>query len=83
MQEITQSLWEIKENSKAIIDIYNDSIRIEYKSRLLELGFSPSTEITCLKITPFNGPRVFEVSGSIFTLERDLAKNIFVKALNE
>ncbi len=54
-----------------------------HKKRLLELGFCPGARIKCMRNTPFGGPRIFEVGGSVFSVESSLAKHLKVKCEHE
>lgn len=69
-----KNLWDLKEQTKAKIkSIENVS---EVSDRLSQLGFKPGSEVTCVKKLPFNGPRAYQVSDSVFSLDKETANKI-------
>jgi len=58
---------------------FSDELPVPHRKRLEELGFRPGARIKCMRNTPFGGPRIFEVSGSVFSVESSLAKHLKVK----
>jgi DtxR family Mn-dependent transcriptional regulator len=57
-------------------------IRGEHKvlQRLLDLGLTPNTRISIVKIAPLDGPVELSVRGSKLALGREIASNVFVEA---
>ena len=47
--------------------------------RLLELGFIPGTDITCLFQSPLGDPQAYRVPDGVFALRRCDAASILVK----
>ena len=47
--------------------------------RLLDMGLTPSTKITLLKVAPFEGPIEISVRGSKLALGRGIASKVFVE----
>jgi Fe2+ transport system protein FeoA len=58
---------------------FSEDLPSEQRQRLEELGFCPGALLKCMKNTPFGGPRIFEVGGSVFSIESSLAKHLKVK----
>lgn len=72
--------WEMLTNQKAIISHFG-TISGAIQQRLEDLGFYPGETIICLKIPPFNGPKVYQNSHGIFSLEHEVAACIEVNAI--
>lgn len=72
------TLWDVATGEKAVIAGYDKTIENSLRDRLSDLGFSPGTSVLCLRHTPFSGPRVYEISGSVFALEKPLAIQVVV-----
>jgi Fe2+ transport system protein FeoA len=49
--------------------------------RLHELGFHEGAVVRLLRRVPFGGPSIFEVSGTVFSLEARLVSHVDVTAL--
>ena len=48
------------------------------RRRLLDLGLVKGTNITPVLISPSKDPRAFEVRGTIISIRKEDAKNIFI-----
>lgn len=60
---------------------FGSSLQQGFKHRLRELGFREGVLVRCLRKTPFGGPKVFEVGGSVFSIEYEVASMIFLDAV--
>jgi DtxR family Mn-dependent transcriptional regulator len=58
-------------------------IRGDHKvlQRLLDMGLTPGTKISVVKVAPLNGPVEISVRGSKLAIGRDIAANVFVEAI--
>lgn len=74
------SLWDLSPEQSATIEQFTKSISAPYLQRLLAFGFLRGNKIECLRWTPFNGPRVFQVGDSIVTLDSQVGKYIKVSS---
>jgi Fe2+ transport system protein FeoA len=65
------------------IEGLHEDLREDFQKRLRELGFREGAFVRCLRVrvTPFGGPRVFQVEGSVFSLESSLARHVLVREL--
>lgn len=72
------TLWNLSENESANIDAFGDLMDSRYQTRLRELGFDSSSSILCLKAAPFNGPKVYQIGDSVFSLTEDIASHVLV-----
>lgn len=53
-------------------------LELPERRRLNELGFCEGAHVRCLRRVPLGGPHVYEVSGSVFSLEARLVAHIDV-----
>ena len=71
--------WQLIPDSEAIV-IDHSHLETMVKQRLIDLGFRTGEKIICLKETPFSGPKVYKNSIGIFSLEKEIAEKIIVRA---
>lgn len=74
------TLWELPQLDSAVLKGFETTTPDRYKSRLCELGFEEGGEVTCMRVTPFGGPRVYKIGDGVFSIDREMAKQILVKA---
>ena len=72
--------WELSAQQRAKISKYSGSSS-SIQQRLEDLGFYAGETIECIKITPFKGPKVYQNSHGIFSIEQEIASLIEVEAL--
>ncbi len=72
------SLWELEEKQSGSIHSVKDDLSPQTIMRLREIGLNKDDNVTCLKKLPFGGPKLFQVSDSVFSLEEDIAKSIML-----
>ncbi|NCN27821.1 ferrous iron transport protein A [bacterium] len=73
-----KKLWDLREKSEAVIRSLDSSIISSQYQRLVELGIRDGESVVCLKVSPFGGPRVYQVCGSVFSIARDVASRISI-----
>lgn len=73
-----QDLWKLTETMTATIKGFSEQIPSEHLTRLRELGIDIDKTITCLKKTPFKGPKVYQISDGVFSLDEETAIKIEV-----
>jgi len=69
------TVWNMNIGNTAIIESI-DNCSDPFTRRLSELGLFRGAKLTCLKALPFHGPKVYKLSDSIFSLDRELASKI-------
>lgn len=69
----SKTLIELSTNQKAQIVGFSSKLSVAYMTRLRELGFREGELVKCLKTPPLGAPRVFEVCGSVFSVESEIA----------
>ena len=72
------TLWNLQENSQAIVGSLSARIPLTYQKRLIELGFHENEKVMCVKRTPAGNPRLFRVGDSVYSLEKEIADAIEV-----
>lgn len=73
------TLWSMLSKNDAFVDRICSSLDSTIVDRLREIGLDEGQSIKCLRRSPGNGPVVFQISDSVFTLERKVAEKIFIK----
>ena len=54
-----------------------------FRKRLMDMGLTPRTRVTVVKLAPFHGPVEILVRGSRLALGRGMAERILVEIENE
>lgn len=72
------TLWKLQPSTSAVIKGIDLSIPLEHQNRLKILGFSEGSTVACLRKTPFNGPRLFQINQSVYSLAEDIASAISI-----
>lgn len=76
----TLTLWQLQPNKSAEIIAWDDRVPFSYTQRIQELGFVVGEQVRCIRTSLFGGPRVYQVGGSVYSLEKAIANGIRVKA---
>lgn len=72
------TLWELAKKQHATIEKFDPNLANGLKVRLSEMGFAEGEVLTCMKRSPFNGPIVIQVQDCVYSLDKQLAENIFI-----
>ena len=70
------NLWQMKEKERGRISKINGEISPNHMQRLQHLGIDVGVEAECTRVTPFSGPKSFQISGGIFSLDREIALHV-------
>lgn len=73
------SLWKLKIHQSAKLSHVGDGACDCQKRRLAELGFQEGKEIICTRSLPFDGPRVYQISDTVISLDKELAKQVQIQ----
>lgn len=79
---INMSLWQLKRNQKAQILGFEAGVEEKFLKRLQDMGLFLDSEIHCVQTTPFGGPKLYTVEGTVLSLTPELADFIKVKIIN-
>ena len=60
---------------------FADELPAAYQPRRIELGFHPGEGVSCLLAPGLGAPRVFQVSNTVYSLDRELASRVEVGPL--
>lgn len=80
---MTVSLWSLAQGQCAAIDSFDEALREAYRVRLMELGFHPGEQVSCLRTPVFGAPRVYRVANTVFSLDDDVARHVRVRPVDE
>ncbi len=78
-EENFNTLATLKPGEKAIVAGISKKVFGLNRRRLLDLGFVPGTEITCLMKSPTGEPTAYSVKGAAIALRDDQVKTIFIR----
>lgn len=67
------SIWNLKSSESATVKQINSDLAVAFRDRLHHLGFNAGERVTCIRHTPFNGPRIYFIGDSVFSLAEDIA----------
>ena len=70
------NLWEMREKDSGWICEINHGIAPHYLQRLQHLGIDIGVEVECKRVTPFSGPKSFQIAGGIFSLDQEIARHV-------
>lgn len=57
---------------------FDSALPDAYRIRLMEFGFHPGETVSCLLSPGLGAPRVYRVSNTVFSLDREIAARVFV-----
>ncbi|MFW8591904.1 FeoA family protein [Glaciecola sp. 2405UD65-10] len=72
------TLWELSNKQQARVEKLHPDLAEGLQIRLSEMGFAAGEELTCMKRSPFSGPIVVQVQDCVYSLDKQLAQNIFI-----
>lgn len=72
------TLWDLSKNTQASVKELHPELQQQLKVRLAEMGFCTGELLTCMKRSPFNGPLVVQIQDCVYSLDKQLAQQIYV-----
>ncbi|MEO0347868.1 MAG: FeoA family protein [Pseudomonadota bacterium] len=75
-------LWDLKKNQSAFFGSLSSSIEDKLVARLIEMGFEQGQEVRCVRRSPFRGPVIVSLGGTILALEQSIAELISLSQNN-
>ncbi len=75
------NLWDLELKQSGVIKEINPKGSLASKLKIY--GFSTGQKAECLFKTSFNGPRVFLLEDTIYSLSYELASQILIQTLND
>lgn len=76
---MTQTLWTLRPNESAFFSGFTESIDPNYRIRLREIGLESNVTIECIKVIPFEGPKIYQICDSVFSLDKEIALHVLIK----
>ncbi len=76
------SLWKLKKNQKAQITGFSAALDGKFQKRLSDMGLYENSLISCFLSTPFGGPKLYSIEGTVLSLTSDLADHIHIKIID-
>lgn len=76
---MTVSLWTLTRGQCGAIDSFDDALRDEYRIRLMELGFHPGEQVSCLQAPALGAPKVYRVANTVFSLDDQVATHVRIR----
>lgn len=69
------SLWNLCAGTGGVVNEIEECSQ-DVLERLKEIGITVGSTITCVRDIPFGGPKLYCLSDSVFSLEKELAQKI-------
>lgn len=76
---MTVSLWTLTRGQCGAIDGFDEALQDEYRIRLMELGFHPGEQVSCLQAPALGAPKVYRVANTVFSLDDKIAAYVRVR----
>lgn len=73
------TLWNLDKMQSGSVAGFDAALPNNYQTRLRELGFAKNAAVTCLKKTPFGGPKIYQIGDSVFSLAKELASSVIIE----
>lgn len=77
------TLWNLNKDEQGVIEGFHPHISPNYLQRLKEFGFEKISKVLCMRGGHLRGSKVFQVSDSLFCIDKDLALKIHIKKLKK
>ncbi len=74
-----KTLWESRPGDDVTVEALAADLSETVKHRLRDIGIAPAAILHCLRRAPFGGPLVVLVADCVYTLDQQIASQIFLK----
>jgi Fe2+ transport system protein FeoA len=68
-----KTLWELAQGEICLVQGFNQALDESYRVRLMELGFHPGEQVTCVQTPRLGAPKLYRVHNSIYSLDDRVA----------
>lgn len=75
------TLWDAPKGASVTIRGLKPDLHQFVLNRLSEMGLDQGQTVLCLRRSPFNGPVVVAIADCVYSLEQNIASNIFIEPL--
>lgn len=74
-----KTLWDTRPGDDVIVEAVDAGLPDTVRLRLRDIGIAPAAILHCLRRAPFGGPLVVLVADCVYTLDQQIASQIFLK----
>ena len=74
-----KTLWELLQGEKCLVQGFNQALDESYRVRLMELGFHPGEQVTCVQIPRLGAPKLYRVNNTIYSLDDSVASLVDIR----
>ena len=69
-----KTLWDLTRGEKCLVQGFNKELDDSYRLRLMELGFHPGEQVTCVQTPNLGAPKLYRVHNTIYSLDDQVAR---------
>ena len=69
-----KTLWDLIQGEKCLVQGFNEALADSYRVRLMELGFHPGEQVTCIQTPNLGAPKLYRVHNTIYSLDDQVAR---------
>jgi len=70
------TLWSLQRGQRGVIAHFDERLSEQYRVRLMEMGFHPGEQVSCIQAPALGAPKVYRVSNTMFSLDDEVASCI-------
>ena len=74
-----KTLWELMQGEKCLVQGFNQELDDNYRVRLMELGFHPGEQVTCVQVPRLGAPKLYRVNNTIYSLDDSVASLVDIR----
>jgi Fe2+ transport system protein FeoA len=78
MTSARATLWDLPVDQPCEVNGFDEDMPEAFRVRLMEFGFHPGESVVCLQTPALGAPRVYRVSNTVYSLDREIAKRVYV-----
>ena len=67
------------QGEKCLVQGFNQALDESYRVRLMELGFHPGEQVTCVQIPRLGAPKLYRVNNTIYSLDDSVASLVDIR----
>ncbi|MBF8269106.1 MAG: ferrous iron transport protein A [Gammaproteobacteria bacterium] len=74
-----KTLWELMQGEKCLVQGFSQALDESYRVRLMELGFHPGEQVTCVQVPRLGAPKLYRVNNTIYSLDDSVATLVDIR----
>ena len=74
-----RDLWSLTEGEAGVLASFGADLADSWLRRLREVGFAPGERVTCVTAPRFGAPRVYRVGNTFFSVEDQIARQLWLE----